>query len=137
MKFGHHGANHPVQKIPPVSLRNTDPLLQRGCSKLSPPLAKGANERSELGDFQVFITSQNHSFCVDEKTLPDELTITHISLFDKTLQGFKHKTLPVMAFQGHPEASPGPNDMSTLFDQFVAMLNGAAFQKPSVYERSE
>lgn len=68
---------------------------------------------------EIFITSQNHSFCVDEKTLPDDLEITHISLFDKTLQGFRHKTLPVIAFQGHPEAAPGPNDMMNLFDEFM------------------
>ncbi|HLB56985.1 MAG TPA: glutamine-hydrolyzing carbamoyl-phosphate synthase small subunit [Coxiellaceae bacterium] len=86
MKFGHHGANHPVQ---------------------------------ELKTKKVFITSQNHGFCVDEKTLPEELIITHISLFDKTLQGFKHKTLPVIAFQGHPEAAPGPNDIVNLFDEFL------------------
>lgn len=68
---------------------------------------------------KVFITSQNHGFSVDEKTLPSELEITHISLFDKTLQGFKHKALPLIAFQGHPEASPGPNDIVNLFDEFV------------------
>lgn len=89
MKFGHHGANHPVQDI-----------------------------RSK----KVFITSQNHGFCVDAKTLPKELTITHISLFDKTLQGFKHKSLPVMAFQGHPEAGPGPNDLMGLFDEFMQLM---------------
>jgi carbamoyl-phosphate synthase small subunit len=89
MKFGHHGANHPVQDV-----------------------------RSK----KVFITSQNHGFCVDEKTLPIELTITHISLFDKTLQGFKHATLPMMAFQGHPEAGPGPNDLMCLFDEFMGMV---------------
>lgn len=90
MKFGHHGANHPVQ---------------------------------ELKTKKVFITSQNHGFCVDEKTLPEELIITHISLFDKSLQGFKHKTLPVIAFQGHPEASPGPNDIVNLFDEFMNMVS--------------
>jgi len=68
---------------------------------------------------KVFITSQNHGFCVDIKTLPSELTVTHVSLFDNTLQGFKHNTLPVMAFQGHPEASPGPEDIVELFDIFL------------------
>lgn len=90
MKFGHHGANHPVKDV-----------------------------RSQ----KVFITSQNHGFGVDEKTLPPEVDVTHISLFDGSLQGFKHKTLPVMAFQGHPEAGPGPNDILELFDEFIACLN--------------
>jgi carbamoyl-phosphate synthase small subunit len=89
MKFGHHGANHPVQDI-----RNQT----------------------------VYITSQNHGFCVDIETLPNELIPTHISLFDKTLQGFKHKVLPVIAFQGHPEAAPGPNDIVCLFDEFMRMI---------------
>lgn len=86
MKFGHHGANHPVQDV-----------------------------RSK----KVFITSQNHGFCVDEKTLPNELMVTHVSLFDGTLQGFSHKTQPAIAFQGHPEAAPGPQDIVELFDEFV------------------
>ena len=90
MKFGHHGANHPVQDV-----------------------------RSK----KVFITSQNHGFCVDEKTLPKELEVTHISLFDKTLQGFKHRRLPAMAFQGHPEAAPGPGDIVELFDEFVRSID--------------
>ncbi|MCX7120770.1 MAG: glutamine-hydrolyzing carbamoyl-phosphate synthase small subunit [Gammaproteobacteria bacterium] len=89
MKFGHHGANHPVQE--------------------------------KIGG-RVYITSQNHGFCVDEKTLPAELTVTHVSLFDGTLQGFKHSTLPVFAFQGHPEAGPGPNDIMTLFDKFITAV---------------
>ena len=102
MKFGHHGGNHPVQEIPPVA-EATDPL-QRGL----------------FG--RVFITSQNHGFSVDENTLPSELIVTHRSLFDKTLQGFKHKTLPVMAFQGHPEAGPGPADIGELFDEFLKVV---------------
>ena len=72
---------------------------------------------------KVFITSQNHGFCVDEKTLPSELEVTHISLFDNTLQGFAHKAMPVIAFQGHPEAAPGPNDIVALFDQFIEMIH--------------
>ncbi len=90
MKFGHHGANHPVQDV----------------------ISK-----------KVYITSQNHGFCVDQNSLPDDLIITHISLFDNSLQGFKHKTLPVFAFQGHPEASPGPQDIIYLFDEFVSSIN--------------
>ncbi|MGB6976592.1 MAG: glutamine-hydrolyzing carbamoyl-phosphate synthase small subunit [Gammaproteobacteria bacterium] len=89
MKFGHHGANHPVQ---------------------------------ELTTSRVFITSQNHGFAVDEKTLPDYLQLTHRSLFDGTLQGFRHQRKPVLAFQGHPEASPGPQDIQPLFDEFVQWL---------------
>ncbi len=90
MKFGHHGANHPVQDI-----------------------ASG----------KVMITSQNHGFAVDEDSLPDHLIPTHRSLFDGSLQGIKHVDCPAMGFQGHPEASPGPHDIESLFDQFVEMMN--------------
>ncbi|MCW8870153.1 MAG: glutamine-hydrolyzing carbamoyl-phosphate synthase small subunit [Proteobacteria bacterium] len=90
MKYGHHGANHPV-----------------------------ADEVSK----QVMITSQNHSFCVSEETLPSELVVTHRSLFDHTIQGFRHQNKPVYAFQGHPEASPGPHDALTLFDGFIDAMN--------------
>ncbi len=89
MKFGHHGANHPVE---------------------------------DLQLKKVLITSQNHGFAVDAASLPADYEVTHISLFDKSLQGFRHKTRPVIAFQGHPEASPGPNDVDYLFDQFVQLL---------------
>lgn len=84
----------------------------------------GANHPiQDLISKKVFITSQNHGFCVDKKTLPNNLIATHVSLFDGTLQGFKHKTLPVFAFQGHPEASPGPQEMIYLFDDFVSSLS--------------
>ena len=93
MKFGHHGANHPVQE-------NTAGL--------------------------VMITSQNHGFAVDEATLPDTLEATHISLFDGSLQGIHHTTKPAFSFQGHPEASPGPQDAAPLFDHFINLLEQAA-----------
>lgn len=99
MKFGHHGANHPVQ---------------------------------DLKTKQVFITSQNHGFAVDRESLPPCLEETHISLFDQTLQGFKHKTVPAMAFQGHPEAGPGPHDVSGLFDKFINTINVGAQNFASV-----
>jgi carbamoyl-phosphate synthase small subunit len=89
MKFGHHGANHPVQE---------------GLAGL------------------VMITSQNHGFAVDEASLPEELEATHFSLFDGTLQGIHHKTKPAFSFQGHPEASPGPQDAAPLFDHFIDLL---------------
>lgn len=89
MKFGHHGANHPV-----VDLRTQ----------------------------RVFITSQNHGFMVDEESLPDNVRVTHKSLFDGTLQGFELIDAPVFCFQGHPEASPGPHDIQPLFDRFIANL---------------
>jgi len=89
MKFGHHGANHPVE---------------------------------DIQQNRVMITSQNHGFAVDANTLPHDLVVTHRSLFDGTLQGFKHSTKPVFGFQGHPEASPGPHDLVPLFDQFVQMM---------------
>ncbi len=89
MKFGHHGANHPVQ---------------------------------DLDNKQVLITSQNHGFAVDADTLPANCRVTHVSLFDGSLQGFTRTDRPAFCFQGHPEASPGPNDIAYLFDRFVAMM---------------
>ena len=89
MKFGHHGANHPVQDI-------------------------------ETG--RVFITSQNHGFAVDEKTLPSNVKVTHKSLFDGSLQGIARTDVPAFSFQGHPEASPGPHEVGYLFDKFVKMM---------------
>jgi carbamoyl-phosphate synthase small subunit len=89
MKFGHRGANHPVQ----------DTQTKR-----------------------VMITSQNHGFAVDVATLPKNARVTHVSLFDGTLQGFELTDKPAFCFQGHPEASPGPHDVDTLFDRFVAMM---------------
>ena len=86
MKFGHHGANHPVQ---------------------------------DLDSKNVMITSQNHGFTVSEKDLPKYVEVTHRSLFDKTIQGVKIKGKSAFSFQGHPEASPGPHDISMLFDQFI------------------
>ena len=93
MKFGHHGANHPVQDL-------------------------------ETG--QVLITSQNHGFAVDPKTLPDTCKVTHVSLFDGTLQGFKRTDKPAFCFQGHPEASPGPHDIGYLFDRFIGLMQERA-----------
>ncbi len=89
MKFGHHGANHPVQ---------------------------------DLDTKQVHITSQNHGFAVDQASLPANCRITHVSLFDGSLQGFARTDRPAFCFQGHPEASPGPHDIAPLFDRFVAMM---------------
>jgi carbamoyl-phosphate synthase small subunit len=89
MKFGHHGANHPVK---------------------------------DLDTGRVSITSQNHGFAVDEKTLPTNLRPTHRSLFDGTLQGLARTDKPAFCFQGHPEASPGPHDIGGLFDRFVGLM---------------
>lgn len=86
MKFGHHGANHPVQ---------------------------------DLATSQVMITSQNHGFAVDEESLPDNVTATHRSLFDGSLQGIEFTDRPAFGFQGHPEASPGPHDLLPLFERFI------------------
>jgi carbamoyl-phosphate synthase small subunit len=93
MKFGHHGANHPVK---------------------------------DLDSGRVSITSQNHGFAVDEKTLPANLRATHISLFDGTLQGMERTDKPAFGFQGHPEASPGPQDIGYLFDRFIASMESRA-----------
>ena len=89
MKFGHHGANHPVQ---------------------------------DLDTGRVMITSQNHGFAVDTATLPQTVRVTHVSLFDGTLQGFARTDRPAFCFQGHPEASPGPHDVDYLFDRFVRLM---------------
>jgi carbamoyl-phosphate synthase small subunit len=89
MKFGHHGANHPVK---------------------------------DLDTGRVSITSQNHGFAVDEKSLPSNLRPTHVSLFDGTLQGLARTDRPAFCFQGHPEASPGPHDIGYLFDRFVSLM---------------
>jgi len=72
---------------------------------------------------QVLITSQNHGFALDEATLPDNVRITHRSLFDHTIQGIALRDAPAFSFQGHPEASPGPQDVAPLFDRFVSMLD--------------
>jgi carbamoyl-phosphate synthase small subunit len=93
MKFGHHGANHPVQ---------------------------------DLDTGRVMITSQNHGFAVDADTLPSNARVTHLSLFDGTLQGFARTDRPAFCFQGHPEASPGPHDVDYLFDKFIALMEARA-----------
>jgi carbamoyl-phosphate synthase small subunit len=93
MKFGHHGANHPVKD------------LQTG---------------------QVLITSQNHGFAVDPASLPPSLEVTHVSLFDGSIQGLARTDRPAFCFQGHPEASPGPHDISYLFDRFVGLMQKKA-----------
>jgi carbamoyl-phosphate synthase small subunit len=89
MKFGHHGANHPVSNV-----------------------EKGT----------VMITSQNHGFAADEATLPANIKVTHKSLFDGSLQGIHLTDKPAFSFQGHPEASPGPNDAAPLFDHFIELI---------------
>jgi carbamoyl-phosphate synthase small subunit len=92
MKFGHHGANHPVK---------------------------------DLDSGRVSITSQNHGFAVDAASLPDTVRVTHVSLFDGTLQGLAWRDRPAFCFQGHPEASPGPHDIGYLFDRFVELMGRA------------
>ena len=89
MKFGHHGANHPVQD-------------------------------KDTG--RVLITSQNHGFAVDPASLPANVRVTHVSLFDGSLQGIARTDHPAFSFQGHPEASPGPHDVGYLFDRFTKMM---------------
>jgi len=89
MKFGHHGANHPVQ---------------------------------DLATKRVYITSQNHGFAVDPASLPATIKTTHTSLFDGSLQGIARNDQPAFSFQGHPEASPGPTEMSYLFDHFISLM---------------
>ncbi len=93
MKFGHHGANHPVK---------------------------------ELGSGRVSITSQNHGFAVDDTSLPATLRVTHVSLFDSTVQGLERTDRPAFCFQGHPEASPGPHDIGYMFDRFIREMESRA-----------
>ena len=90
MKFGHHGANHPVK---------------------------------DLENGRVAITSQNHGFAVDPASLPPNLRVTHVSLFDGSIQGLARSDRPAFCFQGHPEASPGPHDIGYLFDRFIALMS--------------
>ncbi|MDN4501070.1 glutamine-hydrolyzing carbamoyl-phosphate synthase small subunit [Alteromonadaceae bacterium BrNp21-10] len=92
MKFGHHGANHPVKDF------------KNDC---------------------VMITSQNHGFAVEQDGLPDNIEITHVSLFDQSLQGIHLTDKPAFSFQGHPEASPGPHDAAPLFDHFIELIKAA------------
>ena len=103
MKFGHHGANHPVK---------------------------------DLDNGRVSITSQNHGFAVDETTLPSNLRPTHVSLFDGTLQGLARTDRPAFCFQGHPEASPGPHDISYLFDRFTALMTEANAAKKTAEHKN-
>jgi carbamoyl-phosphate synthase small subunit len=99
MKFGHHGANHPVQ---------------------------------DMDSGRVLITSQNHGFTVDIDSLPDEAKVTHLSLFDGSLQGFELPGQHAFCFQGHPEASPGPHDLDYLFDRFIASMKKTPRQRTEV-----
>ncbi len=82
----------------------------------------GNHPVKDLNSGQVLITSQNHGFMVSEESIPNEVAITHKSLFDGTVQGLAHKTLPILGFQGHPEASPGPNDIEYLFNRFKGLV---------------
>lgn len=83
----------------------------------------GANHPvKQLDDGRVFITSQNHGFAIDADSLPANVRVTHISLFDNTLQGLAFTDRPAFGFQGHPEATPGPRDMTSLFDQFISLM---------------
>ncbi len=84
---------------------------------------RGANHPvKDLTTGKVEITSQNHGFVVSKDDLPDDVEITHLSLFDQTIQGIRHKTKPIFSVQGHPEASPGPHDSAYLFDRFIEMV---------------
>ena len=86
----------------------------------------GANHPvQDLETGRVLITSQNHGFAVDEASLPANVAVTHRSLFDGTNQGIRVTDAPAFSFQGHPEASPGPHDVSYLFDRFVKMMESA------------
>ncbi|CAG9000711.1 MAG: Carbamoyl-phosphate synthase small chain [Candidatus Celerinatantimonas neptuna] len=83
----------------------------------------GNHPVKDLKHNRVMITAQNHGFAVDEKTLPDNIEVTHVSLFDGTLQGLHRLDKPAFSFQGHPEASPGPHDAAPLFDHFIELID--------------
>ena len=86
---------------------------------------RGANHPvKDVQTGKVEITSQNHGFAISDVGLPADVVVTHRSLFDGTIQGIRHKTLPIFSVQGHPEASPGPHDSQYLFARFVAMMTG-------------
>ena len=87
---------------------------------MSIPALVRRQQRRDTG--QVLITSQNHGFAVDAASLPGNVRVTHVSLFDGSLQGMAWTDRPVFCFQGHPEASPGPHDVGYLFDRFVALM---------------
>ncbi|MBN9477849.1 MAG: carbamoyl phosphate synthase small subunit [Bordetella sp. SCN 67-23] len=89
----------------------------------------GANHPvKDVATGRVFITSQNHGFAVDPETLPANTRVTHVSLFDGSLQGFELTDRPAFCFQGHPEASPGPHDIVVLFDRFVQLMQNSKQQ---------
>jgi carbamoyl-phosphate synthase small subunit len=83
----------------------------------------GNHPVKDLVSGRVLITSQNHGFCVDPTSLPDDVAVSHLNLFDSTCAGLRHKTLPVFSVQFHPEASPGPTDARPLFDEFFALMD--------------
>ncbi|MFM1896624.1 MAG: glutamine-hydrolyzing carbamoyl-phosphate synthase small subunit [Pseudomonadota bacterium] len=115
-----------VTDIPIFGICLGHQLLALACDAktLKMPLGHhGANHPvQDLNDGRVFITSQNHGFAVDEKSLPANLRATHRSLFDGSLQGIERTDKPAFSFQGHPEASPGPHDVAPLFDRFVDLM---------------
>lgn len=103
LKFGQHGANHPVMQL----------------------------EDAKDKEKHAWITLQNHNYAVDEASLPEDIIVTHRALFDQSVQGIRHKTKPIIAFQGHPEANPGPKEAGALFSTWLDSIDQAKTDKES------